>query len=121
MFPINRRWQSALAPPEFTRRERRNHFWRCATVVAAMLSCQVGLAENPRIYVDASAAAGGDGTSWEMALRDLQDAIAIAEARECVDTVWVAQGTYKPDRGTNNSTLSFYVTSELNVYGRVSG
>jgi hypothetical protein len=50
------------------------------------------------IYVDASAAAGGDGRSWPTAYRDVQDALARARAAMCgqVYEIWVAQGTYSP-------------------------
>lgn len=50
------------------------------------------------IYVDASAAAGGDGRSWQTAYRDVQDALTRARAALCgrVYEIWVAQGTYYP-------------------------
>jgi hypothetical protein len=47
-------------------------------------------------YVDAAAAPGGDGTSWETAFACLQDALARALDG---DSVWVAQGRYWPDLG----------------------
>lgn len=47
-------------------------------------------------YVDAAAAPGGDGTSWETAFVCLQDALAGAAEN---DSVWVAQGMYWPDLG----------------------
>ncbi|HNT20279.1 MAG TPA: choice-of-anchor Q domain-containing protein, partial [Saprospiraceae bacterium] len=48
-------------------------------------------------YVDSSAEAGGDGTSWETAFNDLQQALVLAYFCQ-VDTILVAQGTYYPSR-----------------------
>ena len=39
---------------------------------------------QPVIYVDDDAPAGGDGTSWQTAFRDVQDAIAGAAAQRVV-------------------------------------
>jgi hypothetical protein len=47
-------------------------------------------------YVDAAAAPGGDGTSWETAFACLQDGLAGARDQ---DSVWVAEGLYWPDLG----------------------
>ena len=46
-------------------------------------------------YVNSNAAAGGDGTSWETAYNDLQDALAMTVSGRG-DQVWIAQGTYHP-------------------------
>ncbi len=61
------------------------------------------------IYVDASAPAGGDGTSWQTAFRELQDGLDLA-SREClygVIDLRVAQGVYKPGRGHAQRSDSF--------------
>ncbi len=52
-------------------------------------------------YVDADAPAGGDGTSWATAFRDLQSAINAADPRwmECMapyDHIYVKSGIYVP-------------------------
>ena len=47
-------------------------------------------------YVDANATGADDGSSWENAFTDLQD--ALDEAHGCYGSeIWVARGTYKPD------------------------
>jgi predicted outer membrane repeat protein len=54
----------------------------------------VPAAGNPNvIYVDVSNPSAGSGVSWACAFTDLQDALAVAEAG---DSIWVAQGTYRP-------------------------
>ena len=69
------------------------------------------------IYVDASAAAGGDGTSWSDAFNDLQDALAAAVSG---DEIWVAAGTYKPTTSSNRSA-SFVLKSDVKIYGGFAG
>jgi len=63
-------------------------------------------------FVDANAPDGGDGLSWASAYNDLQDALE-DPARE----VWVAAGTYKPDRGTADRLASFQVPDNVAIYG----
>ncbi|GEM_PF-506199 len=54
--------------------------------------------DNGRLYVHASATGANNGRTWQNAFRDLQDAIAIAQAG---DTILVAQGTYYPTDDTD--------------------
>ncbi len=46
------------------------------------------------IFVDQSAPAGGDGSSWASAFQDIQSAIDIAVAD---DTIFIAAGIYRPE------------------------
>lgn len=55
---------------------------------------------GPNIFVDSSATGIGNGTSWDDAYTDLQDALDIAHAG---DTIRIAKGTYFPDRGKSYS------------------
>ncbi|MCZ6735273.1 MAG: right-handed parallel beta-helix repeat-containing protein, partial [Planctomycetota bacterium] len=73
------------------------------------------------LYVDSSALAGGDGTSWANAYVDLQDALDRAGA-PCsgISQVWVAAGTYTPDRGTGDRSATFSLP-DLAVYGGFAG
>ncbi len=80
-------------------------------------------AQTP-IYVDDDAPAGGDGTSWDTALRFLQDALAVAVAG---DEIHVAQGTYWPDRdtahpdGTGSRNATFLLGDGVALIGGYSG
>ncbi len=63
------------------------------------------------LYVDDDAPAGGDGTSWNKAYRDLQDALDTCRAKKLQGAieVRVAEGVYLPDRGTRDRDSSFDV------------
>jgi len=77
------------------------------------------------IYVDADAAAGGDGTSWANAYKHLQD--ALYKPPSSGDQIWVAAGTYKPDvdEGGNvtldDRTATFQLISGAALYGGFAG
>ena len=74
------------------------------------------------LFVDASAAPGGDGLGWATAFNDLQDALCqAARAQGDVEQVWVAAGTYTPDQGTGLRQMSFRLQSELAIYGGFTG
>ncbi|MCX5689976.1 MAG: M12 family metallopeptidase, partial [Planctomycetota bacterium] len=74
------------------------------------------------IYVDASAPAGGNGRSWATAMRDLQDALSLATYfGNAVNEVRIARGTYKPDRGTLDRTMSFWLANSVTVRGGYAG
>ncbi len=86
---------------------------RCALVAtfAAPLAAQTAL------HVDASAAPGGDGTSWATAFTDLGDALDLAALDPLVATVRVAEGAYRPDRGTLDPTQSFVLVDGVALLG----
>lgn len=69
------------------------------------------------VYVDLNATGSNDGTSWENAYVDLQGALGNAES---LDTIWVAQGTYKPAAGYDR-TVSFQIPDSVVVYGGFDG
>ncbi len=64
------------------------------------------------IYVDAAATGAGDGSSWQNAFPDLQDALAAATAAKPVE-VRVAQGVYKPDQGAGRTPGDRAATFQL--------
>jgi predicted outer membrane repeat protein len=65
-------------------------------------------------YVKASATGLNNGNSWANAYTDLQSALASSS-----DTIWVANGTYKPT-STSNRNISFNM-SERNIFGGFVG
>jgi predicted lipoprotein with Yx(FWY)xxD motif len=76
------------------------------------------------IYVNSNATAGGNGTSWETAYNDLQDALAMTVSGRG-DQVWIAQGTYYPIDINNQAefdrTATFYIKDQVALYGGFIG
>ncbi|GMU23844.1 MAG: hypothetical protein AMXMBFR13_39220 [Phycisphaerae bacterium] len=71
-----------------------------------------------RLYVKATASPGGDGLSWATAFQDLQDALCrAAGSGGAVQEIWVAAGTYRPDRGGGDRWASFRLQEGLALYG----
>jgi len=70
------------------------------------------------LYVDSAAPATGNGSSWTNAFRHLRDALGAAVAG---DEVRVAEGMYRPDRGTGTVAgdrgASFRLAAGVGVYG----
>ena len=56
------------------------------------------------IYVDSSAAPGGNGHSWATAYQSLGDALDTAWQTSCVTAIYVAKGTYYPSYYPYNMT-----------------
>ena len=75
-------------------------------------------------YVDDDAAPDGDGSSWSLPIRYLQDAIHQANAG---DTILVATGIYTPDRSDHDHvavgdrTASFQLKEGVAIYGGYAG
>ena len=80
-----------------------------------LLTMSSTLFSQSRIYVDINATGNKDGTSWADAFTSLNAAIS---AGSNGDTVWMANGIYKP--GVNN-IQSFDVNRELKIYGGFAG
>jgi len=77
------------------------------------------------VYVDANAPGGGDGSSWTTAYNFLQDALADANSSVKPVEIWVAEGTYKPDRGIgitrNDREATFQLINDVTVKGGYAG
>ena len=75
------------------------------------------------LYVDQSATTGqNDGSSWNDAFVDLQDALETASI--CpgqYNEIWVASGIYKPDRETSDPNMSFHLIDCVSLYGGFAG
>lgn len=73
---------------------------------------------NAQIYVNVNTpcTANCDGSSWDNAFADLQDALEIATAN---DFIWVATGTYNPH--PSDRTFSFFLIDGIELYGGFAG
>ena len=70
---------------------------------------------NTVLYVDSSAVAGGDGLSWNTALKDLQPVLQYPQNCTPFDTIHVARGTYYPH--ASDRSVSFLVKDGLVMLG----
>jgi len=79
---------------------------------------QPGKEEIQRLYVRADAQGPFDGLTWNTAFKDLQNALSrAAQGTE----IWVARGTYRPDRGTGSREASFVLPEGIRVFGGFTG
>jgi predicted outer membrane repeat protein len=74
-----------------------------------------------RRFVSCKAERGGDGKSWETAYKDLQDALDEIISPGIVNEIWVAAGTYKPDRGSGKREATFRLDKGIAIYGGFTG
>ena len=84
----------------------------------------LGAEERPAIvrYVKASATGANNGSSWADAYVDLQDALDEANLPFVSDYyILVAEGNYRPDRGTNDRSMSFEIKRFFWVVGGFAG
>jgi len=77
------------------------------------------------VFVDASAADGGDGLSWDTAYNDLQTALTNVNAglHGCADKIFVAAGTYYPTDINDSEywNATFQLVDGVNIYGHFEG
>jgi len=69
----------------------------------------------PTWYVRTGASGNNDGTSWDDAFTDLQDALTASTLN---DQIWVAAGTYFPG---NTDAATFHLSYDLELYGGFAG
>ena len=74
-----------------------------------------------RRFVNFIASSGGDGLSWKTAYRDLQDALDEIIRPGMVNEIWVAAGTYKPDKSTGRRQATFRLDKGIKIYGGFTG
>lgn len=71
------------------------------------------------IYVDTLAMGANDGSDWQDAFRDLQD--ALAEARDgCGNEIWVSEGIYYPAPIDGREDNAFEMVPDVKIYGGFS-
>lgn len=85
--------------------------------------CIVGLgvcatARAGVIYVSNFASGANDGSSWENAFNDVQDALAAAQPG---DEIWIAAGVYTPAPPGGSRDVSFEMRAGVALYGGFSG
>ncbi|MBN2019711.1 MAG: C10 family peptidase [Sedimentisphaerales bacterium] len=72
-------------------------------------------------FVDLFALGINDGTSWDDAYNNLQDALA----DPCASIIWVADGTYKPDQGGGHTpgdrNAAFVLKNGVAIFGGFAG
>ncbi|MBZ0170980.1 MAG: hypothetical protein K8E66_01235, partial [Phycisphaerales bacterium] len=75
------------------------------------------------LYVDQNAAGGlGDGSSWQHAFIDLQDALAAARAEPGgFDAIWIAGGVYTPAPPGGDRGISFEMVDGVALMGGFEG
>lgn len=70
---------------------------------------------SAQLFVDGSVSTSGDGSTWALAKKTLQEALAIAPP---FTEVWVARGTYTPGVARDES---FEIPAAVKVYGGFNG
>jgi parallel beta helix pectate lyase-like protein/PKD domain-containing protein len=83
------------------------------------------------LHVDRDASDGGDGLAWETAYSDLQAAFSETALRNTdgdgtndVDSIWIAEGTYKPSallNGDDDRSATFSLLDGVDLYGGFAG
>jgi len=74
------------------------------------------------LYVDATAASGGDGQSWASAYNDLQTALAAAlGSGGTVQEIRVADGTYRPTGAGGDRAATFQLINGCSIKGGYAG
>ncbi|MES2774678.1 MAG: DUF4394 domain-containing protein [Bacteroidota bacterium] len=81
----------------------------------------VCVAPTSRIYVDASVAVSGSGSSWGCAMKELSAAITMANATPAIKSIWVADGIYKPTTGTSRTAVMAITRADLMILGGFAG
>jgi hypothetical protein len=98
--------------------------FRICLLLAAGILALASPAFAERFYVNAAAAPGGDGRSWATAFTHLQDALDRTEDWR-FDEVWIAGGTYFPDRGFGRNPgdrrAIFFIRSGVTLWGGFAG
>lgn len=78
-----------------------------------------------QIYVNQAAMGANDGSSWDNAFLEVQDALKYACLCPGLTEIWVAQGTYYPDQGVDQTdddrNSTFQLCNNVALYGGFIG
>jgi predicted outer membrane repeat protein len=92
------------------------------SLLIALMALGFGVNANAATYyVKASAANGGNGSSWSLAFNNLSSALNAAKLNAGPDQIWVAKGTYKPTTTCGNVAATFQIQSNVAIYGGFNG
>jgi len=72
------------------------------------------------IYVDVNATGQNNGTSWNGAYTDLQDALITVPQMPNIREIWIAQGTYRPTKSYDRQ-ISFVLHTGITIKGGFAG
>ncbi len=86
----------------------------CGGIVILWLT--LATASYAQVFVKTDAIGNNDGTSWNDAFTDLQNALALTSAGE----LWVAAATYLPTSGVDR-TAAFQLKNGVSLYGGFAG
>ncbi len=99
-----------------------------AFVVVCVLACGSIVGAGVVIHVDDDAPAGGDGATWDTAIRYLSDALVVAsDPAVGVSGIHIAGGIYRPDRsaaapdGSGSRDATFTLISGVALFGGYAG
>jgi hypothetical protein len=107
----------------------RNTTTGCSSVIPFTVTVTLVCPTVTRLFVNKNVVGGlQNGTSWANAFTELAEALRYTQACPVVTEVWVARGTYLPQRDVNDNltpadlrTRTFRVTSNLAIYGGFVG
>ena len=69
------------------------------------------------LFVNGTAAAGGNGQSWATAYQYIQDALTTAQnSGGTVTEIWVARGIYRPDKGLGHQADTIWMGMQQSVH-----
>ena len=96
-----------------------NLFKACLNISFILLASTCFFAQAKRWHVDSTAifSSNSDGSSWQRAFPELQQALQVAKTG---DSIWVAKGTYYPTAGLDQN-VSFKVPNGVILMGGFKG
>ncbi len=104
---------------EFSAKEEyrmKRKIWVNAAVILIVIlgTGFVASVQSATVYVKSGASGSNDGTSWDNAYTDLQQALSKTSGGE----IWVAAGTYSPGSSSENT---FQLKNNVKLYGGFGG
>jgi sugar lactone lactonase YvrE len=73
------------------------------------------------LYVNAAATTSGSGKGWSCAIKELSDAVIMANQNTTIKQIWVAKGVYKPTKGNNRMASINITRGDLQIIGGFNG